>query len=120
MGDFGHVGIISGGVCLDAWGSGPFVIAVGSREWRFEDSDQFGPALIKKNGDLLENPYPGERSPFWRAHRIWRRQGRRVGEDGIRCIWAEPKPTIIKKMHGRNYEIIDHGEDDGEYIEVKP
>jgi hypothetical protein len=117
MAEFGHVGIISGSVCIDSWGVGPFVIDAGGKSFRFEDSDRFGPLLISKRGEQLKNPYPAERSPFWRAHRIWVRQGRRL-EDGKVCIWDEPKPTLIKRFNRKTAVVVEAGEEDGAYIEV--
>ena len=110
--EFGHTGIITPSCCTDTWGVGPFIIEAADKQYRFEDNDRFGPALIGRRADPLANPYPPERSPFWRAHRIWRRQGRRT-EDGINCIWDEPKPSIVKHLHGRNFLSIEAGEEDG-------
>ncbi|MBN8979327.1 MAG: hypothetical protein J0I08_22955 [Rhizobiales bacterium] len=118
MAEFGHKAYIGGGMCIDAWGAGPFVISAGGKSFRFEDSDRFGPHLIKKNGELFDNPWPSERSPFWRAHRIWVRQGRRT-EDGVNCIWDEPKPTKYRKIRGAKF-IVENGEEDGAYVEIKP
>lgn len=115
MGEFGHTGIISQGVCIDAWGVGPFVIAAGGKSYRFSDSDRFGPNLCDRHGDPLKNCYPPERSPFWRAHRIWVRQGRRT-EDGVICIWDEPKPQTVRMIGRRSCVIVEHGEEDGETI----
>jgi len=89
MTDFGHMGAITPNVCIDVWGAGPFFIEAGGQRFRFGDSDRFGPYLANRHGDPLANPWPAERSPFWRAHRIWVRQGRRL-EDGVNCIWDEP------------------------------
>lgn len=115
MDEFGHTGIISPNVCIDAWGIGPFVIAAGGKSYRFEDSDRFGPALVNKRGDPLKNPWPPERCPFWRAHRIWKRQGRRT-EDGVICIWDEPKPQTVRMIGRRSCIIVEHGEEDGKTI----
>lgn len=115
--EFGHVSARCGDAIIDAWGVGPFVItADDGREYRFEDSDRFGPSLTKKNGDLLANPWPSENSPFWRAHRIWVRQGRRTKEDGCICIWDEPKPQTLKRISRKDAIVIDHGEEDGKTI----
>src|SRR4051812_45266535 len=118
MSEFGHNAIISPNVCIDGWGTGPFVIvAEDGKSYRFEDSDRFGPALVKKNGDPLASPWPSERCAFWRAHRIWKRQGRRT-EDGINCIWDEPKPQIIRMIGRRSAVIVDHGEEDGKVVRL--
>lgn len=93
MSEFGHFATAGPGFHTDSWGAGPFLISVAGKTWRFEDSDQFGPTLIKRDGHQLKNSWPGERSPFWRAHRIWESQGRRLAEDGATCLWEE---TIIE------------------------
>lgn len=111
--EFGHDAIVSKDFCIDAWGVGPFVIEVGGKSYRFEDSDRFGPALIKENGDPLTNPWPPERCPFWRAHRLWRRQGRRTHEDGITCRWDEPRPMFVRRFDKRTCLIVENGEEDG-------
>jgi hypothetical protein len=117
MTEFGHSGFVGGGVCVDNWGAGPFVITVGDKSFRFEDSDRFGPYLLKKNGAVRDNPHPSERSPFWRAHRIWVRQGRRT-ESGENCIWDEPKPTKYRRF-GKAKFIIENGEEDGQFVEIE-
>lgn len=120
--EFGHVGVIGIGLCVDTWGTGPFVIIVGAKQYRFDDSDRFGPLFIRKDGNVAENAL-GERSPFWKAHRIWRQQGRRLEEDGITCIFdkpPKPKPTIWRWIGNRRF-IVEPGDEDGGYIEeAKP
>ncbi len=118
MAEFGHIASIGDNLCIDVWGAGPFLITVDKKQYRFEDSDRFGPALIKKNDELLANPYPGERSPFWRAHRLWVRQGRQTKDSG-ECVWREPKPTKVRKI-GRSYMIVENGEEDGATIVLEP
>ncbi len=118
MSEFGHIAHIGGGMCIDAWGVGPFLISSAGKSFRFEDSDRFGPNLIKKNGDPLANPFPPKRSPFWRAHRIWVRQGRRVEADGVSCIWDEPTPSKYVRIGKRAIYLVESGEDDGAMIEV--
>lgn len=104
---------------VDGWGSGPFVIEVDGKSFRFEDSDRFGPALVTRRGDICANPWPAERSPFWYAHYAWRCQGRQVAEDGRTCVWREPKPKVIQHMGGKHYVVLDDGEDGGKTI-IKP
>lgn len=125
MGDFGHFASIGHirmknkrgrpvgvGVCIDAWGAGPFEIAASDgKVYRFEDSDQFGPLLVTKR-DMPSVTQPAERSPFWRAHWLWQRQGRKVEGDGRTCVWREPKPTILKSVR-RQLIVVEKGEPDG-------
>lgn len=119
MSEFGHFGRISGVFCIDAWGAGPFVITHQDKSYRFEDSDRFGPVLLNKNGEPSERQ-PGERSPFWDVHSLWRKQGRRLEEDGTTCIFdvLALKPTFYRKIGGQNF-IIEDGDEGGEFIEVE-
>lgn len=118
MAEFGHIAAIGPGFCIDSWGAGPFFITdEKGKQWRFEDSDRFGPSLIDKKGDPLKNPWPGPRSPFWRAHRIWVRQGRRL-EDGKKCIWDEPKPQIVRMLSKRVAVVVEPGGEDGKVISL--
>lgn len=87
MTEFGHNYVSGPGFHIDSWGRGPFIIHHEGKVYRFEDSDRFGPALLKKDGELKTHPYPAERSPFWRAFDAWRRQGRRVEADGETCVF---------------------------------
>ena len=116
MTEFGHFGYIGNGICLDYWGAGPFVIDVHGKHYRFEDSDRFGPLLLKKKGEPAVNQ-PTERSPFWKAHHLWKQQGRRVGDDGVTCVYDAPRPTQYRKV-GRQRIIVEHGDEGGDYIEV--
>jgi hypothetical protein len=113
--EFGHIFARGPSACIDSWGVGPFVIATEGRSYRFIDSDRFGPHLATRKGHPLANPWPPERSPFWRAHRIWVRQGRRT-EDGVNCIWDEPKPQILCRLNRRNAMLVEAGEEDGKTI----
>lgn len=110
MGDFGHFWHNSDELCIDAWGAGPFVIEVGDKRYTFEDSDRFGPLLVRKNGSPLDNQ-PGERHPFWIGYNPWRRQGRRVA-DGL-CVWQPFKPDkvrIIVRGRKRFGEVVEQGD----------
>lgn len=116
MSEFGHFGkVIPGFGCIDSWGAGPFEIIVGAKRFRFEDSDRFGPTLIKRDGSEISNQ-PTERHPFWRGYDPWRAQGRQLADDGVTCIWCEPKPTTVMKLHGRQHLTIEDGEDGGQVI----
>lgn len=112
MNEFGHMAVIVGGFCVDAWGAGPFKITLKGRLYLFEDSDRFGPLLLRKDGSVAERQ-PGERSPFWIPYHAWRREGRRCAEDGETCLWDDPRPTIIRKLGGRQYLVVSDGDEDG-------
>lgn len=69
-------------------------ITDGKRVWFFDWSERFGPSLTNGKGDVLTNPWPGERSRFWRVFHLWLRQGKRwepSAVKGIRkAVWNEP------------------------------
>lgn len=117
MSELGHSFGAMKGLRFDNWGAGPFVIEAEGKRYRFGDSDRFGPYLATKLNDPIANPYPSEHSPFWRAHRIWVRQGRRL-DDGINCIWDEPKPQTVRMIGKRTCIVIENGEEDGRVIRV--
>jgi hypothetical protein len=120
--EFGHSSCTVKGpsyaIYMDSWGDGPFVIEAGGKTFRFEDSDRFGPQLLTAKNEVRARPFPAMRSPFWRAHRIWVRQGRRTEEqdDHFRCLWDEPRPDVVRHMAGRYYMIVEHGEPDGKTV----
>ncbi|AYO76412.1 hypothetical protein [Sphingobium yanoikuyae] len=70
--------------------------ASGKLVWFFDWSDRFGPSLTNGKGDILPDPWPSERSPFWRVFHLWLRQGKRWGPSGVKgiraAIWDEPPP----------------------------
>lgn len=118
MSEFGHIASRGAGFRVDTWGAGPFVLVVKGKHHRFEDSDQFGPSRVKANGDIAANPWWTEKHPFWRAHRLWREQGRRVEADGITCVWdgsSDPLPTLYR-LEGRRRFLVFEGEDGGALI----
>ena len=118
MSEFGHTGVIVAGFgCLDSWGAGPFVLSVEDKSFRFEDSDRFGPLFLKKDGDPREKQCLPEHSPFWRAHRIWVRQGRRTADDGVTCLWDEVEPNLFRRIGPRSAVLVKGGDPDGKYIE---
>jgi hypothetical protein len=106
---------------LDAWGAGPFIIKIGGtrggRAVRFEDSDRFGPSLVTPRGEIMKNQ-PGERSPFWLAHRLWVSQGRRLAPDGMTCVYDPPRPTLYRRDgRGRKW-IVQEGDEGAPFREV--
>jgi hypothetical protein len=120
MSEFGHIASNGKGLFIDSWGAGPFIIRDGKGAWhRFEDSARFGPYIVTLRRNEISSQQPGARSPFWKAHRIWVRQGRRLSDDGISCLWDQPKPTTVRKVAGRQYMVIENGDEDGEVIIVE-
>lgn len=99
---------------IDSWGSGPFVIHFGGKSWRFEDSDQFGPSLITKNGEPRKSPWPNQCNPFWHVHKLWREQGMRLSDDGITCVYdLQPEENWVcncveRDSSGRMTHIREH------------
>lgn len=119
--EYGHNhshGSLNGELFTDVWGSGPFVItAADDRSYRFEDSERFGPALLKQNDELKADPWPPEKSPFWLAHRLWRKQGRRVADDGKTCfVDLTLRPTVLRRMSGKHHLVVTAGDEDGGYV----
>ena len=125
MSEYGHIyasgTIVDQPYHVDAWGAGPFTITAKDRQYRFEDSDRFGPHLVTKGGAIRSNPWPPEGSPFWRAHKLWREQGRQIADDAVSCIyeWSDPRPTKYFKR-GRQLIVLEHGDIDGPIILVPP
>lgn len=109
--EFGHFASRGSSFCLDTWGAGPFVLDVAGRRHRFEDSDRFGPLRLTSR-DMPSDRQWGERHPFWAAHRLWVRQGRRLAEDGT-CVWQPGRPTIVQKVNKRDGFIVLQGDEDG-------
>lgn len=77
MSEFGHAATVLGNTHIDSWGVGPFALKAGGRWWYFEDSDRFGPQMLRKDGELSRR-WPGARSVFWGAHARWVAGGRKV------------------------------------------
>lgn len=117
MSEFGHSHAIGAGFCVDGWGAGPFWIEAKGKKFRFGDSDLFGPFLCDRHGDPLKNELPPECSPFWTAHRVWVRQGRRLADDGKTCVYDWPKPTIIRITAARQIIVVEQGDECGWYLD---
>lgn len=111
MSEFGHKGIIVGGMCIDSWGGGPFTLTVAGKSHRFEDSDRFGPIKVNKDGSIPNNQSWPERHPFWIAHSAWVKQGCQLEDDGRTCIWSEPEPMVSSGWDSKGLPImiIEHG-----------
>lgn len=104
-------------VFIDSWGTGPFTLRHAGKTWRFSDSDRFGPCFLNKEGrEAKSEPKPG--SPFWRAHHLWRQQGRMV-KGGRECVfdWVPPRPTTYCWV-GRKRWVVEDGDHDGDFVEV--
>jgi len=72
-------------------------ITDGTRVWFFDWSDRFGPSLTNGRGTILANPFPAEKSLFWRCFGLWLAQGNRwESADGTggaqlrKAVWNEP------------------------------
>ena len=122
--EFGHFGSIQPGFCIDAWGAGPFVMRVGKKEWRFEDSDRFGPLFVNRDCEPTDKD-PGERSPFWPLYNKWRVTGRRLEPDGITCLVDPLQPHKLRRIGGRHAMLVEEGDEGGliEFVdapEAKP
>ena len=87
---------------------GPDVHIIDARgqKWKFEDHPHFGPFVLGKNGDSLENQ-PPESSPFWDAVNCWYQQGKATESMGGETLAKWVKPTISKMiaMGGNHYML---------------
>lgn len=93
---------------VDIFGDGPqLLIEAGAQVILFCWSDLFGPIPECKNGDVRDLNH---RHPFWHAVSLWNLQGRRIADDGS-CLWHEPKKPVLRHLGGRNYEVIEDGEE---------
>ncbi|TCU34076.1 hypothetical protein [Rhizobium azibense] len=89
MSEFGHFHATAAGIHLDTWGAGSFEIMTSEGIiYRFEVSDRFGPQRLDEDGDIADEQF-GEGHAFWSAWGKWKEQGRRVDDDGVRCLWDE-------------------------------
>jgi hypothetical protein len=106
---------------IDTWGTGPFMFRINGKRIFFEDSDMFGPFVIR----ILDwNPgdrQPGEKSMFWNAYGMWRKAGRPLrGTGRVKvAVWKEPQPgrywTDSRGIfHFLNYPDLP----DGPYLQV--
>lgn len=126
MSEFGHnaVQLTAGAGILDfidGWGSGPFMFRIDGRRVFFEDSDRFGPAVLRQSDWSPSDRQPGERSRFWDAYGMWRKAGRPLRGGGrIKvAVWAEPKPgEYWKDRRGRTHVLRDPDLPHGRFIEV--
>ncbi|WP_242183173.1 hypothetical protein [Sphingomonas sp. CARO-RG-8B-R24-01] len=81
-------------------------ITVGDRVWLFDWSDQFGSSLTNGNGEIRENPYPPEGSPFWRCIMLWKRQGKRSEAFGAGSYL---RTAIFDEPPAGTYTVDDRG-----------
>lgn len=77
-----------------------YKIRVNGKEYTFDFSERFGPAVIGKRGNILATQ-PSGRNPFWRAVSWWVRQGKHIDADGY-CLWEQPTEKVYR-VSGRNY-----------------
>lgn len=90
----------------DCFGSGNYLIDVGRKVQQFDWSDRFGPLPTRKNGVPVDLE---PKHPFWRAVSLWKLQGARL--DGKTAIWHEPKRPVLKHLGGKNYLVVENGEE---------
>lgn len=75
--NFGHHAAGSAGCFVDRWGDGPIVIRWQGKEWRFEFSEMFGPALLTKQNEVAKSQPISEDHPFWEPFNRWMKAGRK-------------------------------------------
>ena len=121
MDDFGHHAInghIDGQpFFMDTWGTGPFEISIHGKQYRFEDSDRFGPSILRRDLSIADRQ-PGSRSPFWIAYHLWRSNDREVDQNSV-CVYPEPqRGTYWKDERGVSWHLTDPNYDPLGYVEV--
>ena len=108
---------------IDSWGAGPFMIRVDGRRIFFEDSDRFGPVVVRQSDWNPKDRQPGEKSKFWTAVAMWRKAGRPLrGSGRVKvAVWKEPKPgTYWKDDAGLAHVLTEPDLSDGPYKQVPP
>ena len=83
-------------------------IVVNGETILFEVHPYCGPMHLKRDGSVRDL---GPRHQVWRIVSLWYRQGKVIGDDGL-CQWTEPKPPVLKHLGGRNYWVVEPGDDD--------
>jgi hypothetical protein len=112
--DYGHTSSCTGGMFIDQWGAGSFLLKDGDKTWSFEFSSRFGPLLLDSKGGPKTIQPTSPRNPFWKPFNAWLSQGKQV-EKGV-AIWRKPLPMVLRQIAGRHYKIEENGEDGGEIM----
>ena len=125
MGQFGHHASIvrtkEFSARIDSWGSGPFMFRIDGKRVFFEDSDMFGPAVVRVRDWNPSDRQPGERSRFWDAYGMWRKAGRPLrGTGRVKvAVWKEPQPgRYWKDACGISHFLNDPDLPDGPYLQI--
>lgn len=82
-------------------GGPEFHIRVSGKEFRFEFSEYFGPAVLTKSGGIAAS----QPACFLDAASLWHKQGRRMTAGGY-CIWTPKDKEILQHLGGRNYQVV--------------
>ena len=125
MGQFGHHASIvrtkEFSARIDSWGSGPFMFRIDGKRVFLEDSDMFGPAVVRVRDWNPSDRQPGERSRFWDAYGMWRKAGRPLrGTGRVKvAVWKEPQPgRYWKDACGISHFLNDPDLPDGPYLQI--
>lgn len=125
MSDFGNnsfSGRIDGmAFHVSSYGAGPFMFRIDGKRVFFEDSDMFGPVVVRKSDWNPSERQPSEKSRFWDAYGMWRKAGRPfrgIGKVKV-ARWSEPKRgTYWKDLYGLKWHLTDPDLDHLGYVEV--
>ena len=82
---------------------GLYQIEVEGKRFWFEFSRMWGPRVVSKSGHETKQPRP--RHNFWKAVSLWANQGKRVCDEGL-CRFERNPPLVVRKIGGRNLEIL--------------
>lgn len=124
MAGYGHKatnGLIDGQpFFMDTWAGPSLVFIIDGKRWLFEDSDMFGPSVLRWSDHHPRANQPGSRSRFWDAYGMWRKAGRPVKMGKI-ALWKEPQPGTYWKddATGLSHFLTDPDLEDGPYVRVE-
>lgn len=123
--EFGHsvcsIGMADFNTRIDSWGSGPFMFRIDGKRVFFEDSDMFGPVVLRKTDWNPSDRQPGDKSRFWDAYGMWRKAGRPLrGAGRVKiAVWKEPQPgRYWKDERGISHFVSDPDLPDGPYRQI--
>lgn len=105
---------------LDSWGGPPLVFLIDGKRVLFEDSDMFGPSVLRWSDHHPKAIQPGSRNRFWDAYMMWRKAHRPV-KMGKVAIWKDPQPGTYWKddVTGISHFLTEPDLDDGHYRRVE-
>jgi len=99
-----------------------YKIRADGKEYIFDFSERFGPSVQRRDGRGEIKNQPGPGAEFWLAVTLWRRQGKRIGDDGF-CVWDELPKEIAYQIGPRTLvskSLYDKLRSEGRVPELEP